>query len=48
MVDVSIVIIEDTNEERDIAVVLNSVDYRDEYEGDFGDRRFIQWTLGWC
>lgn len=45
MVNVPIVIIEDTHEERDIAVVLNAVNYVDEYEGDFSDRRFIQWTL---
>ena len=30
---------------RDIPVVLNSIDYEDEYEGDFGTRRAIIYTL---
>ncbi|WVQ00120.1 tail sheath stabilizer [Synechococcus phage MA10] len=45
LVSVSIVIIDETHEERDIAVVLNSIDYTDEYEGDFTQRRFLQWKL---
>lgn len=45
LVSVSIVVIDETHEERDIAVVLNSIEYADEYEGDFTQRRFLQWKL---
>jgi len=45
LVSVSIVVIDETHEERDIAVVLNSIDYTDEYESDFNTRRFLQWKL---
>ncbi|QIN96867.1 tail sheath stabilizer [Synechococcus phage S-N03] len=45
LVSVSIVVIDETHEERDIAVVLNSIDYTDEYEADFTTRRFLQWKL---
>ena len=44
-VNVSIEIIDETHEERDIAIVLNGVDYTDEYEGDFSSRRTLVWTL---
>ena len=44
-VNVSIEIIDETHEERDIAVVLNGVNYTDEYEGDFTQRRTLIWTL---
>ena len=43
--NISIEVIEETNEERDIAVVLNSINYVDEYEGDFNQRRLLLWTL---
>jgi hypothetical protein len=43
--NVSIQIIEETKEERDIAIVLNSIDYQDIYEGDFSERRALLWTL---
>lgn len=43
--NVSIEVVEETNEERDIAVVLNSINYVDEYEGDFAQRRLLLWTL---
>ena len=43
--NVSIVIIEETHEERDIAVVLNGVGYTDDYEGDYTQRRTLIWTL---
>ena len=33
------------NETKDVPVVLNSVDYEDEYEGDFQNRRAIIYTL---
>lgn len=45
LVSVSIVVIDETHEERDIAVVLNNIEYTDEYEGDFSQRRFLQWKL---
>lgn len=44
-VNVSIEVIDETHEERDIAIVLNGVNYTDEYEGDFSQRRTLVWTL---
>jgi len=44
--NVSIEVIDETKEERDISIVLNSVNYNDEYEGDFTQRRTLVWTLG--
>lgn len=35
----------DANETKDVPVVLNSVNYEDEYEGDFSSRRAIIYTL---
>ena len=43
--NVSIVVIDETHEERDIAIVLNSVGYQDDYEGDYSQRRTLIWTL---
>jgi hypothetical protein len=43
--NVSIEIIAETKEERDIAVVLNGVGYNDDYEGDYSQRRTLIWTL---
>lgn len=43
--NVSIEVIDDTHEERDIAVVLNGVGYTDDYEGDYTQRRTLIWTL---
>ncbi len=43
--NISIEVVEETHEERDIAVVLNSVNYVDEYEGDFNQRRLLLWTF---
>ena len=43
--NVSIEVIEETKEERDIAIVLNNVGYMDDYEGDFSTRRTLIWTL---
>lgn len=43
--NISIEVVEATKEERDISVVLNSIDYVDEYEGDFNQRRLLLWTL---
>ena len=42
---VSIEVIDETHEERDIAIVLNGVGYTDDYEGDYSQRRTIIWTL---
>ena len=39
--NVSIEVVEETYEERDIAVVFNSINYVDEYEGDFNQRRLL-------
>ena len=44
-VNVSIEVIDETHEERDIAIVLNGVNYQDDYEGDFSQRRTLVWTL---
>lgn len=44
-VNVSIEIIDETHEERDIAVVLNSIGYIDDYEGDITKRGTTIWTL---
>lgn len=43
--NVSIEVVEETKEERDIAVVLNNINYVDEYEGDFSQRRLLLWTI---
>lgn len=45
LLNVSIEVIDATKEERDIAVVLNSVNYQDDYEGDYSQRRTLIWTL---
>jgi len=39
-------LLDDVNETKDVPVVLNSVDYEDDYEGDFSTRRAIIYTLG--
>ena len=44
-VNVSIEVIDETHEERDIAIILNGVSYQDDYEGDFSARRTLVWTL---
>ena len=43
--NVSIEVIDETQEERDIAIVLNGVGYTDDYEGDYTARRTLLWTL---
>ena len=43
--NVSIEVIDETQEERDIAIVLNGVGYTDDYEGDYSQRRTLLWTL---
>ena len=44
-INVSIVVVDETTEERDIAIVLNGVGYTDDYEGDYSQRRTLLWTL---
>lgn len=44
-VNVSIEVIDETHEERDIAVVLNGIGYIDDYEGDITQRGTTIWTL---
>ena len=34
------------NETKDVPVIINSIDYDDEYEGNFASRRAIIYTLG--
>ena len=38
-------LLEEMNESKDVPVVLNSIDYEDDYEGDFSTRRAIIYTL---
>jgi hypothetical protein len=33
------------NERRDVAIVLNNIDYADDWEDDYKTRRSIVWTL---
>lgn len=45
-VNVSIEVIDETHEERDIAIILNpNIGYIDDYEGDFTQRGTTVWTL---
>jgi hypothetical protein len=44
-INVPIRIIDETKEERDIAVVLNGVSYLDDYEGDMNKKGTTVWTL---
>ena len=37
--------IPDMNEKRDVAIILNSVQYDDAWDDNFLDRRYITWTL---
>lgn len=43
--NLAVKLIPDMNETKDVPVVLNSVDYEDDYEGDFSTRRAIIYTL---
>lgn len=45
LVSTSIVIIDETHEERDIAIVLTNIEYTDQYEGNYTERRYLEWTL---
>ena len=39
-------LLDEMGETKDVPIVLNSVDYEDDYEGDFSTRRAIIYTLG--
>ncbi|AEC52978.1 tail sheath stabilizer [Synechococcus phage S-CRM01] len=43
--NVSIEVIDETHEERDIAIILNGISYIDDYEGDYTQRGTTIWTL---
>jgi hypothetical protein len=43
--NVTIKLIPEINEKKDIPIVLNRVGFRDDYEGDFSTRRIIIYTL---
>ena len=43
--NISLKLVKDINEKRDIPIILNSINYRDEYEGNFDKRQVILWTL---
>ena len=43
--NLSVKLLPSMSETKDVPVVLNSVDYEDEYEGDFQNRRAIIYTL---
>ena len=42
---VTITTVPNTLEKRDVPIILDSVTYADEYEGDFQSRRVITWTM---
>ena len=42
---VTVDLIPEMGEKRDVPVILNNVDFRDDYEGDFGSRRIITYSL---
>ena len=43
---VTITTVPNTSEKRDVPIILESVTYQDEYEGDFQTRRVVTWTMG--
>ena len=38
-------LIPEMNEKRDIPIILESIDFTDDYEGDYSTRRYIYYTL---
>jgi hypothetical protein len=42
---VTVNLIPEMEETRDIPIILNSIDFNDTYEGDYTTRRYITWTL---
>jgi hypothetical protein len=43
--NLSVKLLPDVNETKDVPVILTNVDYEDDYEGDFATRRAITYTL---
>lgn len=43
--NITLNMISDMNEKRDIAIILNNINYEDDWEDSFLDRRSIVWTL---
>ena len=43
--NITLNMIPDMNEKKDVAIVLNSVNYDDEWDDSFLERRYITWTL---
>lgn len=43
--NISLKLVKDIDEKRDIPIILNNINYRDEYEGNFDKRQVILWTL---
>jgi len=43
--NITINFIPDMDEKKDVALILNSVDYSDDWDGSFNERRFLNWTL---
>jgi hypothetical protein len=43
--NLSVKLLPDINETKDVPVILTNVDYEDDYEGDFATRRAITYTL---
>lgn len=43
--NITIKMVKDSEEKRDVPIVLNNIGYRDEYEGNFERRQVIIWTL---
>lgn len=43
--NVTVDFIPEINEKRDIPIILNRINFRDDYENDFRNRRLITWTL---
>jgi hypothetical protein len=42
---VTVDLIPEMGEKRDIPIILNSIDFRDDYEGDFSNRRVITYSI---
>lgn len=43
--NITINMVPEMNEKKDIAIVLNNINYEDDWDGDFLNRRTIVWTL---
>ena len=43
--NITVNMISDMNEKKDISIVLNGINHEDDWDGDFLNRRFITWTL---